>query len=126
MGGRGGFAPGMRGGFAPGFRGGFGGPMGGMMGGGRQFTNDIYADYPGAEAEGGAKDEEMAGGAIDPMGSGLMPEPAEPSAQILVRNVSGPQRARSPYASVAVVYFQRGSRRALRDDGNRSLCRDSL
>lgn len=88
MGGRGGFAPGMRGGFAPGFRGGFGGGMGGgMMAGGRTFTNDLYADYSGPEAEGAPKDEEMAG-AIDPMGSGLMPEPAEPSAQILVRNVS--------------------------------------
>jgi hypothetical protein len=106
MGGRGGFAPGMRGGFAPGFRGGFGGPMGNMMGGGRQFSNDIYADYPGAEAEGGPKDEEMAGGAIDPMGSGLMPEPAEPSAQILVRNVSRLNRRLCADATVALVHFQ--------------------
>lgn len=54
-----------------------GGMGGGDMGGGRAFTNDLYADYNGPEAGAGA-------------GMDAMPAatPAEPSTQILVRNVS--------------------------------------
>ncbi|KAK4685964.1 hypothetical protein P7C73_g4167, partial [Tremellales sp. Uapishka_1] len=103
---RGGFAPGFRGAFQPGFRGGFrggmGGPMGGFGGGfgmgghmggamgggrgGRNFTNDLYADYNGPDATGGdVAMEGMEGAAV--MGSGLPREAAEPSTQILVRNL---------------------------------------
>lgn len=64
-----------------------GGHMGGGMPGGgrggRNFTNDLYADYNGPDASGGGM-EGMEGN----MGSGLTAEPAEPSQQILVRNVS--------------------------------------
>ena len=107
---RGGFRGGLRGGFMPrggfgggGFRGGYGGIRGGFgmgymgggggmglgrgggppQGGGRNFTNDLYADYsgPDSQANGG-------GMPVDGAGSGLKPEPAEPNQQILVRNVS--------------------------------------
>lgn len=93
--GRGGFVPGFRGGFAGGFRGGFRGrgafgPPGGFGGHGhmgagpggppgRNFSNDLYADYNGPE--GG-----VGGAPTEP--SGLRAEPAEPNQQILVRNVS--------------------------------------
>jgi hypothetical protein len=82
---RGGFQGGLRGGFRG--RGGFGAPGGFNQGGGhmapgRNFSNDLYADYNGPE-----------GGAPGPGGaptepSGLRAEPAEPNQQILVRNVS--------------------------------------
>jgi hypothetical protein len=90
-----GFQPGFRGGFQGGFRGGFRGrggfgapggfnQGGGHMAPGRNFSNDLYADYNGPE-----------GGAPGPGGaptepSGLRAEPAEPNQQILVRNVSQP------------------------------------
>lgn len=49
--------------------------------GGRNFSNDLYADYNGPEGgEGMAVDQ------VAP--SGLEPIPAEPNQQILVRNVS--------------------------------------
>jgi len=81
---------------------GMGGPMGGHMGGGmmghmgggmgagrggRNFTNDLYADYSGPEAA-AADGMGMEGVEGAPMTSGLQAEPAEPSQQILVRNVS--------------------------------------
>ncbi|KAK8849790.1 hypothetical protein IAR55_005126 [Kwoniella newhampshirensis] len=101
---RGGFAPrgafGFRGGFRGGFmgggmgmgmglgRGGFAGGMGrggygGAVGvqGGRNFTNDLYADYNGPD--GSAEAMAVDGG----VSSGLQPEPAEPNQQILVRNL---------------------------------------
>lgn len=101
--GRGGFAPGFRGGFGgPGFRGGFRGGRGGFGGGfgghhggfggghggpaaagGRNFSNDLYADYNGPE--GGAQNGEQPAAAAT---AGLRAEPAEPNQQILVRNVS--------------------------------------
>jgi hypothetical protein len=92
---RGGFnGPGLRGGFGGGFRGGFGGGgmglgRGGMhaqaagAAGGRNFSNDLYADYNGPEGQGGMQ--------VDSAGSGLQPEPAEPNQQIMVRNVSAAQ-----------------------------------
>lgn len=54
---------------------------GGAAAGGRNFSNDLYADYNGPEGgEGMAVDQ------VTP--SGLEPIPAEPNQQILVRNVS--------------------------------------
>lgn len=85
---RGGFAPrgapfmANRGGFMP--RGGFmngGGMMAGGGRGGRTFTNDLYADYNGPEAGVGGHGAGM--DAILPAAT-----PAEPSTQIMVRNVS--------------------------------------
>ena len=93
---RGGFMPrgggfGFRGGLRGGYMGGGGGGMGMGMGmgmggagrGGRNFSNDLYADYNGPE--GSAANGGMA---VDGVGSGLQSEPAEPNQQILVRNVS--------------------------------------
>jgi hypothetical protein len=51
--------------------------------GGRNFSNDLYADYNGPEGQGGMQ--------VDSAGSGLQPEPAEPNQQIMVRNVSAAQ-----------------------------------
>ncbi len=91
-GGGGGF--GFRGGFRGGFMGGGGmgmgmgggGGMGMGMGGagrgGRNFSNDLYADYNGPD--GSAANGGMA---VDGVGSGLPAEPAEPNQQIMVRNV---------------------------------------
>ena len=66
--------------------GGMGMGMGGMGGagrGGRNFSNDLYADYNGPE--GGASN----GGAmqVDPVRSGPAADQADPNQQILVRNV---------------------------------------
>lgn len=87
-----GFRGGMQGGFGGGFqRGGFAGGFGGRGAyaggvgggvGGRNFSNDLYADYNGPS---GAVDGGMA---VDgPVSSGLQPQPAEPNQQILVRNL---------------------------------------
>lgn len=111
FGGRGGFNPafGGRGGFNPGFRGGFRGGFGGRGGfgmngggfgrggyaggagaaGGRNFSNDIYADYNGPEGANGMQVDGAAGGA-GAAGSGLQPIQADPNQQILVRNVRIP------------------------------------
>lgn len=57
------------------------GAGGAAAAGGRNFSNDLYADYNGPEGgEGMAVDQ------VAP--SGLEPIPAEPNQQILVRNVS--------------------------------------
>ncbi len=78
-----------RGGFGGGFGGPMNGHMGGMMGdqGGRNFTNDLYADYNGPDGSGNGAMMDMS------MMGGMMPvapilNQAEPSAQIKVRNVS--------------------------------------
>lgn len=73
MGGRGGMGMGMGRGMGMGMGGG---------GGGRNFSNDLYADYNGPD---GSASNAMA---VDPVGSGLQAEPAEPNQQILIRNVS--------------------------------------
>jgi hypothetical protein len=80
---RGGFAGrgGFGGGFAGGFVGGFGGPA--MGRGGRNFTNDLYADYNGPE--GATESGTPAVGAL-PFAA------LEPSKQIMIRNVRLPQR----------------------------------
>lgn len=134
---RGGFVPGFRGGFAPGFRGGFRGGRGGFgghpgaFGGhhahagpggpggpgmtGRNFSNDIYADYNGPE--GGAQNGAApAGGAAET--AGLRAEPAEPNQQILVRNVSLTVEIRIIATSAnlylaTMVHVKRRSSRAL-------------
>lgn len=80
MGGGGGMGMGMGMGIGGG-GGGSGMGMGGGGRGGRNFSNDLYADYNGPD--GSASN----GMAVDPVGSGLQPEPAEPNQQILVRNV---------------------------------------
>ncbi len=87
-----------------------GGPMGGHMGGGmpgsgrggRNFTNDLYADYNGPDGT-------AANGGMDPAVAGGEPAafapPAEPSAQIHVRNVSVhyPDASLSCYADTEFV-----------------------
>jgi len=83
-----GFRGGFQGGGGFGGRGGYGGGgfggrggynnMGG--GGGRNFTNDIYADYNGPEGGNGMAVDGAAG-------PGFQARPAEPNQQILVRNL---------------------------------------
>jgi hypothetical protein len=96
-------------------RGGFGAPMmgnhmggmGGGMRGGRNFTNDLYADYNGPD------------GSVVANGMGGPAIPAanvEPSVQIIVRNVSTGDVSLSAYLFVvaaALVNYQRGSCRAV-------------
>lgn len=97
----GGFRGGFQGGFQGGPAGGFGNHMGGMMGGGgrggRNFTQDLYADYNGPDASGGVGAVGGDGYGADgmAMGGGVVGAPAavvsaEPSTQIMVRNVSIP------------------------------------
>lgn len=85
-------------------RGGFGAPMmgnhmggmgGGAMRGGRNFTNDLYADYNGPDGSAVANGMGMGMG----MGMGVPAMPAanvEPSVQVMVRNVSDSLRHREP------------------------------
>jgi hypothetical protein len=79
-------------------RGGFGAPMmgnhmggmgGGAMRGGRNFTNDLYADYNGPEGSVAANGMAMGMGMGMGMGAPTMPAAhVEPSVQVMVRNVS--------------------------------------
>lgn len=92
----GGFAA--RGGF--GGRGGFAGAAGGGHGGGRDFNQDIYADYSGPDGQPSAPSAPAVSGI--PTGPGMRNDPSyggfgapygpnyvepEPSQQIMVRNV---------------------------------------
>ncbi|EJU02474.1 RNA-binding domain-containing protein [Dacryopinax primogenitus] len=98
-GGRGGFGGGgFRGGFGGGFRGGFGGGRGGFGGpggGGRQFDQNLYADYSGpdqaapAPGGGGAMGNGFAGGYGPQPGfaGGFGDQGGQPNQQIMVRNL---------------------------------------
>lgn len=90
---RGGLRGGPRGGFRGGLRGGFrGGARGGLSGNGegRAFNSEIYADYSGPDqqsAGAGGGGSAYSGGFGG--GNGFGPSfDAEPSQQIMVRNVS--------------------------------------
>jgi hypothetical protein len=80
----------LRGGLRGGFRGGYPGAAGG--GAGRDFSNDLYADYSGPDqaAPGGAAMPGYGGGAGYGSGATYSGYDAEPSQQIMVRNVSTP------------------------------------
>ena len=78
-----------------GFRGGFGGGHGGS---GRDFSQDIYADYPGPDhgtptGPGLRMEQGFNGGGFPAAGGagfgGAAYVEPEPSQQIMVRNVSG-------------------------------------
>jgi len=98
---RGGFRGAPRGGFGGrglrggGFRGGFRGGYGGQAGAGRDFSNqDIYADYSGPDqgAGGGLRMDNYGagagyGGSVGGFPSGPAYAEAEPSQQIMVRNL---------------------------------------
>lgn len=117
-------------------RGGFGGPMmgnhmGGMGGaamrGGRNFTNDLYADYSGPDGSAVASGMGMGMG----MGMAAPAMPAanvEPSVQVMVRNVRASHHAvdRNSHFTAAVVDYKRGPCGAIRDDRPSCSCRDSV
>lgn len=75
----------MRGGLRGGYRGGYAGP-----GAGRDFSNDLYADYSGPDqaAPGGGMHGYGGGYAAGGYAGAGAPYDAEPSQQIMVRNVS--------------------------------------
>ena len=85
--GRGGFRGRGRGGFRGGFRGGGGGGYGGG-GGGRDFSNqDLYADYSGPDQRGAYGGGYGGGGAYGGAAAAAPFPDADPSQQIMVRNV---------------------------------------
>lgn len=92
FGGRGGFIP--RGTFYN--RGGFGGAFGNHLGaigggqrGGRNFSQDLYAEYNGPDAAVPGAAEGFDGSMVGvPAGPAVVSVDLEPSTQIMVRNVS--------------------------------------
>ncbi|KAL1673693.1 RNA-binding domain-containing protein [Schizophyllum commune] len=85
--GRGGFRGRGRGGFRGGFRGGGGGGYGGG-GGGRDFSNqDLYADYSGPDQRGAYGGGYGGGGAYGGAAAAAPFPDADPSQQIMVRNL---------------------------------------
>ena len=87
---------GFRGGYRGGYRGGFAGGV--AAGGGRDFSSqDLYADYSGPDSQGnmrmgGYGDSGAYGGAGAYGAAAGAGFEAEPSQQIMVRNVSAPRR----------------------------------
>lgn len=75
---------GLRGGSRGGFRGGYAG--GGAAAAGRDFSDNLYADYSGPDSQGGAAGLRMDGFAAGGYGAYAGYEP-EPSQQIMVRNL---------------------------------------
>ncbi|KAI9062104.1 RNA-binding domain-containing protein [Trametes sanguinea] len=87
---RGGMRGGLRGGLRGGFRGGGGGFRGGYAGapGGRDFSSqDLYADYSGPDSQGAMRIPAYGDAGYGTAGSAYGGFDAEPSQQIMVRNL---------------------------------------
>ena len=79
---------GLRGGYRGSFRGGFRGGYGGGPGASRDFSNDLYADYSGPDQPAPGSGMHGYGGNGGYAGGYAGGYDAEPSQQIMVRNVS--------------------------------------
>lgn len=122
---------GLRGGSRGGFRGGYAGG-GAAAAAGRDFSDNLYADYSGPDSQGGAAGLRMDGFAAGGYGAYAGYEP-EPSQQIMVRNVSLVESLGASFSPTdyhfclaAVVDRQRGFGRAVRNHRSSRAGRDPL